>query len=169
MEQEVGGRRVDPDHRKLQRIGVVGHGDSISDRDDDLVRPGALLAVGDGCVMPESILSTSRLIAARTLAVWLMAAIAFAGGATLAQADQTASGQDVGSADDYMQNNPDPADAYEIPLLGTAVKNETEWAVSACELRNARFLRFSSNRPAGVHRWGRGADAAGARTRAMGA
>ena len=46
MEQEVGGRRVDSDHRKLQGIGVVGHGDSISNRDDDLIRPGALLVVG---------------------------------------------------------------------------------------------------------------------------
>jgi S1-C subfamily serine protease len=77
--------------------------------------------------MPESILSASRLFAAWTLAVWLMAGIVFAGGATLARADQTASGQDLGSADDYLRNNPDPADAYEIPLLGIAVKNETEW------------------------------------------
>jgi len=35
MEQEVGGRRIDSDHRELQRIGVIGQTDSISNRHDD--------------------------------------------------------------------------------------------------------------------------------------
>ena len=47
MEQEIGGRRVDSDHSKLQGVGIVGHGDNISNRDDDLIRPGALLVVGN--------------------------------------------------------------------------------------------------------------------------
>jgi S1-C subfamily serine protease len=66
------------------------------------------------------------------IAAWLIAGIVFAS-ATIAAADQTASGQGLGSADDYVQSNPDfyvrsnPdfADTYESSLLGIAVKSGT--------------------------------------------
>ena len=72
----------------------------------------------------------SRLIAIWTIAGWLMAGIVFAAGGTTA-ADQTASGQGLGSSRDYLQSNPgsyvqsDPAGAYESPFLGIAVQSET--------------------------------------------
>jgi hypothetical protein len=73
----------------------------------------------------------SRLIAIWTIAGWLMAGIVFAAGGTTATADQTASGQGLGSSRDYLQSNPgsyvqsDPAGAYESPFLGIAVQSET--------------------------------------------
>jgi S1-C subfamily serine protease len=57
-----------------------------------------------------------------------MAAVVLAGGATLARANQTASQQGLGSVDDYeQQSDPRTGHGYESPLLGIAVKNETEW------------------------------------------
>lgn len=71
----------------------------------------------------------SRLIAIWTITGWLMAGIVFAAGGTTATADQTASGQGLGSSRDYLQSNPgsyvqsDPAGAYESPFLGIAVQS----------------------------------------------
>lgn len=73
-----------------------------------------------------------RLTATWAVAFWLIAGVVFGGGATVAIAGQTASGQGLGSADEYMQSNPDsyvqgnPGFAtYESPLLGIAVKSGT--------------------------------------------
>jgi S1-C subfamily serine protease len=63
----------------------------------------------------------------------LIAGIVFPTRATMAMAGQTASGQSLGSAEDYAQSNPDSyvqsnpdfADGYESPRLGIAVKSGT--------------------------------------------
>jgi S1-C subfamily serine protease len=65
-----------------------------------------------------------------------MAAIVTAGGATLTRADQTDSGQGLGSVDDYEQSDPHPTGAYENPLLGIEVEDETEW------LGRSRWLEY---------------------------
>ena len=71
----------------------------------------------------------SKLIAIWTITGWLMAGIVFAAGGTTVTADQTASGQGLGSSRDYLQSNPgsyvqsDPAGAYESPFLGIAVQS----------------------------------------------
>jgi len=86
--------------------------------------------------MPPPIFSTARLIGVWTLAAWFVAAITIAGGATLARADQTDSGQGLGSVADYEQSDPHPTGAYQNPLLGIEVKNETEW------LGRSRWLQY---------------------------
>ncbi len=61
---------------------------------------------------------------------WLIAAIVF-GSSTAAMAGQSPSEQGLGSAEDYVQSNPDSyvqsdpdvADAYKSPLLGILVKS----------------------------------------------
>lgn len=80
-----------------------------------------------GCVMPEWTFPTRRFIATWTLPAWLIAAAALAGGATLARAAQPDSGQGLGSVGEYEQSAPPSADDYESPVLGLAVKNQTEW------------------------------------------
>jgi S1-C subfamily serine protease len=86
--------------------------------------------------MPESAPPTTRFVATWTLAVWLMAAVASACGATLARADQAASGQGLGSVEEYEQSAPRAPDGYESPLLGIEVKNEKEW------LGHSRWLEY---------------------------
>ena len=74
--------------------------------------------------LPESmLLARSRLVAARTIAASLVVAIVLGAGATMATAGQSASEPSLGSANDYVKNNPDFADASEIPLLGIEVNN----------------------------------------------
>jgi hypothetical protein len=67
-----------------------------------------------------------------------------AGGVTLARADQTDSGQGLGSVDEYEQSAPLAAGGCESPLLGIAVENQTEW------LRHSRWLEHG--------RWVKGAE-----------
>jgi hypothetical protein len=73
----------------------------------------------------------SRLIVIWTIAGWLAAGIVSAAGGTTATADQTASGQGLGSARDYMQSNSGsyvqsaPTGGYESPFLGIAVQSDT--------------------------------------------
>jgi hypothetical protein len=80
------------------------------------------------------------LVATWTLAAWLMAAAAFAGGATPARADQT-SGQGLGSVDEYERSARLSADGYESPLLGIGVENETEWLGHGRWLEHGRWVR----------------------------
>src|SRR5258707_10511923 len=46
VEQEIGGSRVNPDHRELQRISLVTHRHDVTHRDHNLVCPRALLVSG---------------------------------------------------------------------------------------------------------------------------
>ena len=74
--------------------------------------------------LPESmLLARSRLVAARTIAASLIVAIVLGAGATMATAGQSVSEPSLGSANDYVKNHPDFADASEIPLLGIEVNN----------------------------------------------
>jgi len=91
------------------------------------------------CVMPESALPTTRSIATWTLAARLIAAAAFATSASLARAAPN-SGQGLGSVDEYEQTAPSSADGYENPLLGLAVRNETEWFGHSSRLEPGRWV-----------------------------
>src|SRR6266446_4056973 len=46
VEQEIGGSRINPDHRELQGICFVAHRHDVAHRDDGLVCPRALLVGG---------------------------------------------------------------------------------------------------------------------------
>jgi hypothetical protein len=70
-----------------------------------------------------------------------MAAIMIAGGATLARADQTDSGQGLGSVAEYEQTAPLAAGGYESSLLGIAVENQTEWLGQSPWLEHGRWVR----------------------------
>jgi len=74
--------------------------------------------------LPESRLpARSRLVAVQTIAAALIAAIVLSAGATMATAGQSVLEPSPGSANDYSKNNPDSANACEIPLLGIEVNN----------------------------------------------
>jgi hypothetical protein len=92
--------------------------------------------------------SFSRLIVTWTMAGWLIAATVFAAGATTATAGQTASGQDLGSADDYVQSN--PADAYESTLLGIAVQNGTGELGHGLSVSGVEVLNVIPGSPGGA-------------------
>jgi hypothetical protein len=77
----------------------------------------------DVSLSESMLLARSRLVAARTIAASLIVAIVLGAGATMATAGQSASEPSLGSANDHVKNNPDFADASEIPLLGIEVNN----------------------------------------------
>jgi len=89
--------------------------------------------------MPESASTAGRFIAARTLAAWLIGTALLAGGASPAQADQAASGKDLGSIYEYEQSAERPAD-YANPLLGIEVKNRREWLGGNRWLEHGRWV-----------------------------
>ena len=74
--------------------------------------------------LPGSVLrGRSGRVAVLSIAAALMAAIVVGSGAKMATAGQSVSEPSVGSANDYVKNAPDLANAYEIPLLGIEVNN----------------------------------------------
>ena len=70
--------------------------------------------------------------AARTMAALLLEAMVLGGGAPIATAGQAVSGQNLGSADEYVKGTPDLGSAYDVPLLGIEVNN------GADRLKNGR-------------------------------
>jgi hypothetical protein len=98
----------------------------------------------------------SRLIAIWTIAGWLMVGIVIAAGGSTATADQTASGQGLGSSRDYLQSNPgsyvqsDPAGAYESPFLGIAVQSETVGLGHGRVVSGVEILTVIPGSPAGA-------------------
>jgi hypothetical protein len=73
------------------------------------------------------LLARSRLVTPRTIAVSLMIGpIVLGACATMVTAGQPIPEPNLGSASDYVKNNPHFANTYEIPLLGVEVDNGTD-------------------------------------------
>jgi S1-C subfamily serine protease len=86
-------------------------------RTQSLIECGQSRQGGDrGCAAR---LSTMLVVAVMSFVIVLIATI----GASRAIASQSDSVEGLGSVDDYMQSNPDFADAYRVPLLGIEVAN----------------------------------------------
>jgi S1-C subfamily serine protease len=104
------------------------------------------------------IASFSKFIATWTIACWLIAGVLFTARAAMATAGQTASGQGLGSADDYVQSNPDfyaqsnPdfVDTYEGPLLGIAVRNGMGGLEHGGQLSGVEILTVVPGSPGGA-------------------
>jgi hypothetical protein len=90
--------------------------------------------------MPESALPITRLIAVWTLAIWTISTPAFACDATLSRADQAASGQGLGSIDEYERSAPRSEGGNRSHLLGIEVKNETVWLGHSSWLEHGRWM-----------------------------
>ena len=96
--------------------------------------------------------SFSKLLAIWTIAGWLIAGIVFTAGGTTATADQTASGQGIGSTHDYMQTDPEsnPGAAYESPFLDISVQSETVGLEHGRVVSGVEILTVIPGSPAGT-------------------
>jgi S1-C subfamily serine protease len=100
------------------------------------------LDFGGGRALLESmLLARSRPVTARTAAILLMIGpIVLGACATMVTAGQHMTEPSLGSASDYVNNNPHFANTYDIPLLGIEVDNGTDSLKDGLEVSGVEVL-----------------------------
>jgi S1-C subfamily serine protease len=106
---------------------------------------------GGRSLLKFMLLARSRLVTARTIAISLMIGpIVLGACATMVTAGQPFLEPSLGSASDYVKNNPDFANTYEIPLLGIEVDNETDSLKDGHEVSGVEVLSTIPSGPGAV-------------------